>query len=138
METDEWKAYKSGSIFSIRVFLLTTQSNHLGSSVLRQENGVAQSQDVKVRSMITIFFQFCYFFCTNLLDVILVVPQCDPPKIPDSAVNYFPRKMKKKFKYNARVLLKCKAGYFKSSGGVLTCKGTNRWTGDVICSRKFS
>ena len=62
METNEWKAYKSGSIFSIGVFLLTNLSDHLGSSALRQENGVPQSQNVNVRNIITIFFQFCYFF----------------------------------------------------------------------------
>lgn len=74
---------------------------------------------------------------SNLFVVLLAVPQCDPPVIPDSAVVYYPRKMRKRFKYSDRVLLKCKAGYFKSRGGVLSCKGTNQWTGDITCSREF-
>ena len=73
---------------------------------------------------------------SNLFDIILSVPQCDPPKIPDSANVYYPRRMKKTFKYSDRVLLKCKDGYFKSRGGVLSCQGS-KWTGDISCSRKF-
>ena len=75
---------------------------------------------------------------SNLFDIILSVPQCYPPKIPDSAIVFYPRRMKKIFKYSDRVLLKCKDGYFKSRGGVMSCQGSKQWTGDIICSRKFS
>ena len=74
----------------------------------------------------------------SLIFLYFSVPQCDPPKIPDSAIVYYPRRMKKKFKYSDRVLLKCKDGYFKSRGGILSCQGSKQWTGVISCSRKFS
>ncbi|XP_078348103.1 sushi, von Willebrand factor type A, EGF and pentraxin domain-containing protein 1-like isoform X1 [Oculina patagonica] len=64
------------------------------------------------------------------------LPKCDPPKIPDSATVYWPRRMPKKFKFSDRVLLKCKEGYFKSKGGFLKCNGPDNWSGDITCSPK--
>ncbi|KAL9989282.1 hypothetical protein ACROYT_G003815 [Oculina patagonica] len=63
-------------------------------------------------------------------------PKCGPPKIPDLATVYWPRRMPKKFKLSDRVLLKCKEGYFKSNGGILTCNGPDNWSGDITCSHK--
>ena len=87
------------------------------------------------------FFHGLFFLAqssSNLFDIILLVQHCNPPKIPDSATVFYPRRMKETFKYSDHVLLKCKDGYFKSRGGVLSCQGSKQWTGDIICSRKFS
>ena len=45
---------------------------------------------------------------------------------------------KNKFNFKDRVFLKCKRGYSKLSGGVLSCEDTNQWTGNVTCSRNLS